>query len=119
MVAGSSHGKNPIVRAFVKQLPNCDDLDPRKIRETSVNEPLINWHSIDGDDALRAIRETGGWASFASDRMMLAHSRLIRLREGLSVLPASTAGLNALVDFHRKENLPADRFVAVLTGRKS
>lgn len=119
MVAGSSHGKNPIVQAFVKKLPGCADLDPGKIRETAVNEPLINWHSIDGDDALAAIRETDGWASYASDRGMLSHARLIREREGFSVLPASTAGLNALVELHRKGPLPADRFVAVLTGRKS
>jgi threonine synthase len=119
MVAGSSHGKNPIVQAFIKNLPVCADLDPEKIRETAINEPLINWHSIDGDDALAAIRETDGWAAYASDRGMLSHARLIREREGLSVLPASTAGLNALVDFHRKNPLPADRFVAVLTGRKS
>jgi len=119
MVAGSSHNKNPIVQAFVKNLPGCADLDPEKIRETVVNEPLINWHSIDGDDALAAVRETDGWASYASDRGMLSHARLIREREGLSVLPASTAGLSALVDLHRKNPLPADRFVAVLTGRKS
>jgi threonine synthase len=119
IVAGSSHGKNPIVQAFVKKLPGCADLDPDKIRETAVNEPLINWHSIDGDDALIAVRETDGWASYASDRGMLSHARLIRDREGLSVLPASTAGLNALVDLHRKNPLPPDRFVAVLTGRKS
>jgi len=119
MVAGSSHNKNPIVQAFVKNLPGCADLNPEKIRETAVNEPLINWHSIDGEDALAAVRETDGWASYASDRGMLSHARLIREREGLSVLPASTAGLNALVDLHRKNPLPPDRFVAVLTGRKS
>jgi len=119
LVAGSSYGKNPIVQAFVKKLPGCADLDPEKIRETAINEPLINWHSIDGDDALEAIRETDGWAAYASDRGMMSHVRLIRGREGLSVLPASTAGLNALVDLHNKSPLPADRFVAVLTGRKS
>jgi threonine synthase len=118
MVAGSSHGKNPIVQAYMKKLPGCTDLDPQKIHETAINEPLINWHSSDGDDALAAIRETDGWASDASDRGMLSYARLILEREGLSVLPASTAGLNALVDLHRKSPLPADRFVAVLTGRK-
>jgi threonine synthase len=119
MIAGSSHGKNPIIQAFIKNLPGCEDLDPVKIRETSVNEPLINWHSSEGNDALEAVRKTEGWASYASDRGMLSLSRLIRDQEGLSVLPASTAGLIALVDFHRKSALPPDRFVAVLTGRKS
>ena len=95
----------------------CEDLRPQRIRETAVNEPLINWHSIDGDYALEAVRSTGGWAEYASDKEMLACSRLLREQEGLNVLPASTAGLIALLK--QKHNMPADRYVVVLTGRKS
>ncbi len=83
-----------------------------------MNEPLINWRSIDGDDALDAIRLTNGWAANVSDKNMLGYARLIREREGLNVLPASTAGLVALLDGHRKEGLPSDRYVVILTGRK-
>ena len=119
LVAGSSHNKNPIIRAFIKNSPSCEDIPPEQIRETAINEPLINWHSIDGDHALDAIRATGGWASNASDKGMLFYSRLLREREGLSVLPASTAGLLVLLDRHRKEKLPGDRYVVILTGRKS
>jgi len=103
----------------MKKAPHCDDLQPQRIHETAVNEPLINWHSIDGDPALDAIRDTGGWASNASDRNMLSYSRLLRDREGLNVLPASTAGLVVLTEHHRREPLPGDRYVVVLTGRKS
>ena len=117
--AGSSHGKNPIVRAFVKNTIHCHDLRPELVRETAVNEPLINWHAIDGDHALLAIRGTQGWASDASDKAMLTCSRLLRNLEGLNVLPASTAGLIALLDYHKKYALPGDRYVAILTGRKS
>ena len=46
------------------------------------------------------------------------NSRLVREREGLNVLPASMAGLIALIEQHRKEPLPNDRYVAILTGRK-
>ncbi len=119
IVAGSSFRKNPIVQAYLHNSPSCEDLNPQKIHETSINEPLINWHSIDGDHALDAIRQTGGWASNASDKGMRTYSRLIREKEGLQVLPASTAGLIALMNQHAKESLPADRYVAVLTGRKS
>ena len=119
IVAGSSFGKNPIVQAFIKGLPSCEDLVPSKIRETVVNEPLINWHSADGDLALEAVRNSGGWAGDASGRSMVSFSRLIREREGLSVLPASTAGLIALMDMHRKVPLPPDRYVVILTGRRS
>lgn len=118
IVAGSAFGKNPIIQAYIKNKPTCDDLLPAKIHETPINEPLINWRSIDGDYALEAIRGTGGWASYASDKTMLTHAKIIREKEGLNVLPASTAGLIALLDRHKKEILPSDRYVVVLTGRK-
>ncbi len=119
IVAGSSFRKNPIVQAFLKNIPTCEDLNPEQIRETSVNEPLINWHAIDGDIALEAIRQTRGWAANASDKAMRSYSKLIREKEGLQVLPASTAGLIALMDQHQKEPLTGDRYVVILTGRKS
>jgi threonine synthase len=118
MICGSSHGKNPIVLAWRKQLPQCADLPPGKIKETAVNEPLINWHSIDGDLALEAVRASGGWASDATDKAMLDTARMLRDREGINVLPASTAGLLALLGRHHAEPLPGDRYVAILTGRK-
>jgi len=118
MVAGSSTGMNPIVHAWLRNLEACEDLDPAEIRETRVNEPLVNWHSIDGDLALQAIRASGGWATNASDRRMGAFSKLIRDREGLNVLPASTAALIALATRHEKEPLPGDRYVVVLTGKR-
>lgn len=118
IVAGSSYGKNPIVQAFLKNIPHCVDLKPESIRESVVNEPLINWHSIDGDYALSAIRHSKGWAANASDKNMLTFSRMIREREGYVVLPASTAGLMALIDQNSKEPLQNDRYVVMLTGRK-
>jgi threonine synthase len=118
MVAGSSTGKNPILHAWQRNLETCEDLDPTSIRGTQVNEPLVNWHSIDGEAALEAIRSTDGWATNASDRKMAAFSKLIREREGFSILPASTAGLIALAERHSKVPLPNDRYVVVLTGKK-
>jgi threonine synthase len=118
IVAGSSFGKNPIIQAYLKNLANCEDLSPEKIHETAVNEPLINWRSIDGDYALEAIRETGGWGGYATDKNMQYFSKILREKEGLSVLPASTAGLIAVLDKHNKETLPNDRYVIILTGRK-
>jgi threonine synthase len=118
-IAGSSFGMNPIVQAFVKNTPYCVDLKPGRIRNTAINEPLVNWRSTDGDYALSIVRQTRGWAAFATDKSMLEYSRLIREKEGLSVLPASTAGLIALVDRHKKEPLPGDRYVVILTGRKA
>jgi threonine synthase len=119
MIVGSSFNKNPIVRAFRANLEHCEDLVPERVRETRINEPLVNWHSIDGDHALQAIRETGGWAFDASDKQMLRLSRLVREREGLDVLPASTAGLAALAQRINESQLTPDRYVVVLTGRRA
>lgn len=119
IVAGSSYGKNPIVHAFLKNLPRCQDLEPEAVKETEINEPLINWHSIDGDLALDAIRSSKGWADDATDKEMLQYAKLIREKEGMNVLPASTAGLIALMEKHRENHLPGDRYVVILTGRKT
>ena len=118
IVAGSSYGKNPIIQAYIKNLSACEDISPDKIHETAINEPLINWRSIDGDYALEAIRLSNGWGSYASDKNMMFYSKILREKEGLSVLPASTAGLIALLEKHKKEQLPNDRYVVILTGRK-
>jgi threonine synthase len=119
MVAGSSFGKNPIVEAFRKNAPRCEDLHPDRIRETAVNEPLVNWSSIDGDHALEAIRSSGGWASFVSDRSMTRFARIMREQQGLSALPAATAGLIALFEAHQARPLTNDRYVVILTGRRA
>jgi len=117
IVAGSAYNMNPIVEAYQHKLPRAVDLPAASIRETETNEPLINWHAIDGDHALRAIRETNGWADDASDKAMKAMAKVLRESQGLHVLPASTAGLIALLQRHAKEPLPPDRYVVVLTGR--
>jgi len=119
LVGGSSFGKNPIVQAWRKKLTRCENLHPEKIRETAVNEPLVNWSSIDGDHALDAIRRTDGWAADASDRTMMGYARMLREQQGLSVLPAATAGMVALIESHRHTALPNDRYVVILTGRRA
>ncbi len=118
IVAGSSFRKNPIIISYKKGLDHCEDLKPERIRETPVNEALINWHSYDGDVALYAIQSSDGWADEVSDLKLTHYSKILKDKEGLNVLPASTAGLIALLELHKKENFNNDRFVAVLTGRK-
>mgnify|MGYP002356662715 CR=1 FL=1 len=100
-------------------LPICEDLDPKKMHESTVNEPLINWHSIDGDHALESVRKSEGWATDASDKNMLFFAKLLREKEGLNVLPASTAGLYALIKEHLRSPFKNDRYVVILTGRKA
>jgi threonine synthase len=118
MIAASSAHKNPIIYSFNKQLENCVDLVPDKIKETRINEPLINWHSFDGDEALYAIRQSNGLAYNISDEKMSRLSSHLREKEGLHVLPAATAGLAGLLDLNNLGSLEPDRYVAILTGKK-
>lgn len=119
VVGGSALRKNPVVDAFERGWERCGLLDPTRLRETVVNEPLINWRSFDGDLALHAIRDSGGFAAGASDRRLRELARLLADEQGLRVLPASTAGLHALLAWHERSVLSPDRYLAVLTGRSS
>jgi threonine synthase len=118
MAAGSARRQNPIIRAALAQLNECLDLEPGSVRNTKVNEPLINWHAADGDAALRAIHESDGWAAEVSDRELNAAAKLLRQEEGLYVLPAATAGLCSLLQLQRRSPLPPDRYVVIITSRR-
>jgi threonine synthase len=118
MVAASSTAKNPIVASFNGGSKVCIDLDPGKIKETIINEPLINWHSFDGEEALSALHKSGGLAYNISDERMRRMTTYLSEREALRVLPASTAGLIALLKMHEQGVLPEGAHVAVLTAKR-
>jgi threonine synthase len=117
MIGASTPRGNPIIKSWKAGLKECVDLRPEEIRETTVNEPLVNWHSFDGQRALDAIYRSNGYAAYASDAEMRRLTQLTRSLEGINVMTASTASLVGL----RKavhEGLVGDGLhVAVLTGR--
>jgi threonine synthase len=117
MIAASSSRKNPIVQSFKQGLDHCVDLSPEAIRETKYNEPLINWHSFDGEEALYAVRQSGGDAFNISDKKMKDMSTFLLKKEGLRILPAATAGMVALLEMNEKIDFEPDRYVAVLTAK--
>lgn len=116
-IAGSAAYKNPIISSFKMGLDSCKDIDPKKVKETVINEPLINWHSFDGDEALYAINQSAGEACHISDRKMKEMSSFLLKKEGYRILPASTSGLIAFLEIHEKNEMNNDRYVAILTGR--
>ena len=117
MVAASSVNKNPIVHSFRRGLDRCVDLDPARIHETLTNEPLVNWHSFDGQEALDALRKSGGAAHNVSDARLRKLATYLGRRDALRVLPASTAGLAALLQLHEAGQLPPGPHVAVVTAK--
>lgn len=116
-IAGSAAYKNPIIVSFSAGLETCEDIDPKLVKETAINEPLINWHSFDGNEALYAIRESGGEAHHISDQKMKEMSTFLHKKEGYRILPASTSGLIALIQMHNKNEMINDRYAAILTGK--
>lgn len=118
MIAASATAKNPIVASFRNGFKNCVDLDPAKIKETIINEPLINWHSFDGEEALASLYASGGLAYNISDERMRKMAGYLSDREALRVLPASTASLIALLKMHEEGVLPQGIHVAVLTAKR-
>ncbi|MEM2921556.1 MAG: pyridoxal-phosphate dependent enzyme [Candidatus Bathyarchaeia archaeon] len=117
MIAASTAYGNPIVTSFLQGLDYVLQLSPSNVIETEFNEPLVSYKSYDGEDALNAIRETRGYAFPVTDTKMFELSHLIRIKEGLDVLPASTSALEALRLFVRVEPHNS-KYVVVLTGGK-
>jgi threonine synthase len=117
MVATSTRRGNPIIKSFKANSRTILDLKPKEIKESKINEPLTNWPSFDGQLALDAIYESGGFAEYASDAKMIEFSKLVRSEEGLSVLPAAASTLAIMQSLSRHGFIVKGTFVAILTGR--
>ena len=117
MVATSTRRGNPITKSFKANNRTILDLKPEEIKESKINEPVINWRSFDGQLALDAIYESGGFAEYASDAKMIEFSKLVRSEEGLSVLPAASSTLAVMQSLGREGFIVKGTFVAILTGR--
>lgn len=117
MIAASTPRGNPIIKSWKLGLKDCVDLEPDEIRETDVNEPLVNWHSFDGQRALDALRESHGFAEYATDAELRRVTQLTRSLEGINVMTASTAALVGLAKGAQQGVLKDGIHVAVLTGR--
>lgn len=117
MVGCSTKRGNPIIKSWRMGSRECFDLKPEEIRETEVNEPLVNWRSFDGQRALDAIYASNGYAAYASDAEMRRFTSLTRSVEGISVMTASTAALVGLAKGAKEGVLQDGVHVAILTGR--
>lgn len=117
MVGCSTKRGNPIIKSWKAGSRECLDLDPEEIRETEVNEPLVNWRSFDGQRALDALYASDGFATYASDSELRRYTALTRNTEGIAVMTASTAALVGLAKGAKEGRLMDGLHVAVLTGR--
>lgn len=119
MVCASTTGGNPIISSYNKGKRKIKNLKPDRIQETSLNEPIVNWKSLDGQIALDALWDSGGYAVGVEDPILIAFSEILEKEEGFSVLPASASALAAMSEYIKERATPKEEeFVVVLTSRK-
>lgn len=118
IIAASTSGGNPVVSSFLSGKRKVEDLKLDEIVETDMNEPLVSWKSLDGQEALDALWESGGWAAHVTDEEMVRYSEIVEREEGLSVLPASCASLAALTYYVKEKRIQRGLdLVAFFTAR--
>lgn len=119
LIAASTDGGNPIVTSFLNEKKRVENLRPEGITETGINEPLVSWESLDGQEALDSLWESHGWAASVSDGEMCRFSDILGDEEGLSVLPASCASLAAISYYVKEKRLNEGlNLVSFLTARR-
>jgi threonine synthase len=116
MIAASTDGGNPIIECFKNNKKEIIDLLPAQIKETEINEPLVTYHPYDGKAALKALRNSQGYAEYITDSEMQHYSKVLKGAENIDVLPASTASLAALVKILKKYDITGNH-VVILTGK--
>ena len=115
MIAASTDGGNPVVESFKKGQKEITDFPVEMIRETEINEALVNYHSYDGVPAYNALLESKGYAEYVTDEDLMSYRDLVRKYESIDPLPPAVASLAATVRVVRKERISGIH-VAILTG---
>ncbi len=116
MLGASSLGNNAIIETIRQEKREMIELDPEDIRESEVNEPLLNWRSLDGQEAINAIYDTEGIAVGLDDEELVHYKDLISDEENINCLPASASALGALAKFIEDSEGDSDVHVIVLTS---
>lgn len=91
------------------------ELDPAALRETTVNEPLVNWRSLHGPEAMVAVQRSDGRALDATDDELVAASLFLLEEEELRATPTGAAGLVGLQAFAASLD-PAAAHVVIVTA---
>ncbi len=118
MIAVGTPGGNPVVKCVLEKRKKIIQLRPEEVVETELNEPMVSWICLDGQEALDAVWESNGYATYVKDSEMLSMSNNLLKEEGLSVLPASAASLVAIQNYVKEKRIKKGlNLVALLTAR--
>ncbi|MFO8110761.1 MAG: pyridoxal-phosphate dependent enzyme [Thermoplasmata archaeon] len=119
MIGVSSTGNNSVIESFSKGFKEMVDLLPEDIQETEVNEPLLNWHAYDGQEALNAVYDTDGMAVGLSDQEMLHYQEMLKADGIENVLPVSAAALGGLKRFLAENEIEGKHVIVLTSGVKN
>ncbi|MEU3795531.1 pyridoxal-phosphate dependent enzyme [Streptomyces fructofermentans] len=107
-----SAGNNPMVTCWPGPYRT---LPPQSVITTDHNQPLVNWHALQGDEAMTAIAATGGTVLGADDRE-LCDARDALAEYSAFPTPAGAVALAGLLRTARSQGLMPGTHVVVLSG---
>ncbi|MHA6622727.1 pyridoxal-phosphate dependent enzyme [Pseudonocardia sp. DLS-67] len=108
-----SEGNNPLLTSRPGAYRT---LDPGSVRVTDHNQPLVNWHALQGPEALEAVAETGGAFHGVADRHLRAAAEALRPL-GAEPTSAGAVALAGLLCHARDAGLEDGTHVVLLSGR--
>lgn len=110
LVGVQAEGCNPVVRAF----KNGGNVKARKKAKT-VAVAIECGDPLDGERALKSVKESGGFMESVSDGEILQARDMLARKEGLFAEPAGAVSLAGLIKVREKIK-PKSRVVCIITG---
>lgn len=101
--AVSSQGNNAITKSIIKN--SLLELDPKSLKETPINEPLLNWRSYQIKEAFTAVISTKGLGVEVTDDEMVKAQQIIKKYEKINTIPASAAAFAGFMKNYDKFKL--------------
>lgn len=109
-----SAGNNPVLTSWPGEYRT---LPPDAVTTTDHNQPLVNWHALQGADAMAAIADTGGAVYGAEDHELVAAETALAAH-GAYPTAAGAVALAGLLAHARTTGLTPGAHVALLSGRR-
>ncbi|MFE7749070.1 pyridoxal-phosphate dependent enzyme [Streptomyces sp. NPDC057428] len=107
-----SAANNPVVTSWPGEYRT---LPPEDVVTTDHNQPLVNWHALQGPEAMAAVADTGGAVHGADDEQLRAAATLLS-RHGARPTAAGAVALAGLLGHARTTPLTGSH-VVLLSGR--
>ncbi|MDX3855196.1 pyridoxal-phosphate dependent enzyme [Streptomyces sp. AK02-01A] len=108
-----SAGNNPVLTSWPGAYRT---LPPEAVSTTDHNQPLVNWHALQGEEAMEAIAETGG-AVHGVDDLQLCAARAALAPYGAHPTAAGAVALAGLLARAQDGGLAPGTHVVLLSGR--